>query len=53
MSKTFKHAKTTGFLENAGRIRKARKVERDLKSELIDTDFSFDFLINNMISAEV
>ena len=39
MSKTFKHLKTTGFLENAGRIRKARKEARDLKTELLDEQF--------------
>lgn len=42
MSKTFKHVKTTGFLENAGRIRKARKEARELKTQLLDEFFNDD-----------
>jgi hypothetical protein len=43
MSKSWKHEKTTGFLENAGRIRKARKQARDIKSLLIDEEIDLDF----------
>lgn len=43
MSKSWKHEKTTGFLENAGRIRKARKQARDIKHILIDDENDFDF----------
>ena len=43
MSKSWKHEKTTGFLENAGRIRKARKQARDIKHVLIDEEFDLDF----------
>ena len=43
MSKSWKHEKTTGFLENAGRIRKARKQARDIKAVLIDEKIDLDF----------
>ena len=51
MSKSFKHERTTGFLENAARIRKSRKQARELKAQLLDeilgdefdTDFDFQF----------
>ena len=43
MSKSWKHEKTTGFLENAARIRKARKQARDIKHILIDDENDLDF----------
>ena len=42
MSRSIKHEKTTGFLEHAGKIRKARQLARDLKADLINVDIDWD-----------
>ena len=42
MSRSIKHEKTTGFLEHAGKIRKARKAAREMKHQLINEQFDFD-----------
>ena len=52
MSKSWKHEKTTGFLEHAGKIRKARKAARQLKAELLNQDYDLDFDTNFMQFAE-
>ena len=52
MSRSFKHEKSTGFLEHAAKIRRDRKLIRDLKADMliekfdadIDTDFTFSTL---------
>ena len=42
MSRSIKHEKTTGFLEHAGKIRKARKAARQLKADLLNEEFDND-----------
>ena len=42
MSRSIKHEKTTGFLEHAGKLRKARQVARELKADLINVDIDWD-----------
>jgi len=43
MSRSVKHEKSTGFLENAAKIRKARQEQRDLKAEMLQQKFDVDF----------
>ena len=43
MSRSVKHEKSTGFLEHAAKIRKARKEIRDLKAEMLQQKFDIDF----------
>ena len=52
MSKSWKHEKTTGFLEHAGKIRKARKAARQLKADLLNIDFDWENDTNSMQFAE-
>ena len=52
MSRSIKHEKTTGFLEHAGKIRKARKAARWLKAELLNNNEDQELDINFMQYAE-
>ena len=52
MSRSIKHEKTTGFLEHAGKIRKARKAARQLKADLLNIDFDWDSDTFNIQYAE-
>lgn len=52
MSRSIKHEKTTGFLEHAGKIRKARKAARQLKADLLNFEFDWENDTNLMQYAE-
>ncbi len=52
MSRSLKHEKTTGFLDHAAKIRRDRKVTRDIKAEMIMQEYNLDFETDFQLSID-